>query len=97
MSTTEPFSPGGSAVLAVTTTSASASMNANNPHMYLVNYGTNKCFVRWGVGAQTAVVTDMVILPNTARLFTKGASDTIAAICAASESANLSVTTGNGH
>jgi len=96
MSTTEPFNPQAAATLACTATSASTAINANHPQVLLTNLGTNKVFFRMGVGAQTAVTTDTMLVSGQSRVFSKGLNDTLAAVCAATETATLSVTTGFG-
>ena len=65
--------------------------------MRVVNAGPNTAFIRWGVGAQTAVATDMPILAGAIEVFTKaGAVDTVAAICASTQTATVYVTCGQG-
>jgi hypothetical protein len=91
-----PFSPGATASLAVTTTSSSVGVTAANSILRVVNLGPNKAYVRWGVGAQTALVADMCI-PVGVETFTKAiTADTFAAICDAAESALLKITSGEG-
>ena len=63
----------------------------------IVNAGPNTVFIRYGVGAQTAVATDMPVLAGTVELFCKaGAADTVAAICAATQTATVYITCGEG-
>ena len=57
------------------------------------NLGPNLAFVRWGVGAQTAVVTDLPIPVGVVEVFSKGVADTLAAVCS-SGSATVYVTSG---
>lgn len=65
--------------------------------MRIVNAGPNTAFIRFGVGAQTALTTDMPILAGAIELFSKaGDVDTVAAICAASQTATVYVTCGEG-
>lgn len=65
--------------------------------MRIVNVGPNTAFVGWGVGAQTALTTWMPILAGTIEVFTKAADvDTVAAICAATQTATLYITCGEG-
>lgn len=65
--------------------------------MRLVNAGPNTAFVRWGIGAQTALATDMPLLAGVTEVFSKsGADDTVAAICAATQTATVYVTCGEG-
>lgn len=65
--------------------------------MRIVNAGPNTAFIRWGVGAQTALATDMPILAGAIEVFSKAADvDTVAAICAASQTATIYITCGEG-
>jgi hypothetical protein len=98
----------------VTTTSASATFDATDVSstptpansgpsgghsvMRIVNTGTKIAFVRWGVGAQTALTTDMPIYPGwpPAYMTKAGADDTLAAICGGSDSTTLYITCGEG-
>lgn len=65
--------------------------------MRIINAGPNTVFLRWGVGAQTALVTDMPMLAGTIELFTKSdATDTVAAICASAQTALVYITCGEG-
>ena len=59
--------------------------------------GTGKVFLRWGVGAQTALVTDMPMLSGTVELFSKASDvNTVAAITSGSDTANVYITCGEG-
>lgn len=92
----QPFSYVGATTTAVPApASASAAMNAGVGFVMLYNAGPNLAFVRWGVGAQTAVITDMPMPVGTVQIFSKGVSDTLAAVCA-SGSATIYVTSGEG-
>lgn len=88
--------PGKSTSISATATTASASVDATAPQVRLYNAGSQKCHVRWGIGAQTAVTTDMVLAAGAIETFHKGAADTIAAICATGETATLYITPGVG-
>lgn len=60
------------------------------------NAGSVPVFVRWGVGAQTAVAaTDMPIAPGAIEVFSKGDADTLAGITA-SGTATVYITAGDG-
>jgi hypothetical protein len=101
------FTPinGAGVALAATTTSASTTFVAGTPagtntilnatDVMLYNSGTTLAFCRWGVGAQTAVATDVPIPPGTVQVFFKGVSDTVACIMG-SGSATIYVMPGNG-
>lgn len=63
----------------------------------IVNAGPNTAFVRWGTGTQTALATDMPILAGTVEVFSKSPdATTIAAIAAATQTATLYITCGEG-
>ena len=80
-----------------TPTPVSAGPSGGKAVMRLVNVGPNTCFVRWGVGVQTAVATDLPILVGVPELFTKSEdTNIVAAICASGQTATLYVTCGEG-
>lgn len=89
----------GTVSIAATTASASVSVaaaNVQSPHVSIYNAGPNTAFVRWGVGAQTAVATtDMPIPSGATKTYTKGTADTFAAICATG-TATIYFTPGEG-
>lgn len=89
LSATIPLSPTSSSV-------GSTALTASKPSVRIVNAGPNVAFIRFGTGTQTAVTTDMPLLPGTVEVFHKGGCDSIAAICAASQTATLYVTEGSG-
>ena len=94
---TQLFTPGATASISATSTSGSASVTAANNSVRVVNLGPNKAFIRWGVGAQTAVAsTDMPVHNGATEIFDKGRADTLAAICASGETATLYLTSGEG-
>lgn len=80
-----------------TPTPANAGPSGGKAVMRIVNAGPNTAFIRWGVGTQTALATDMPILAGTAELFTKSEdTNTVAAICASTQTATIYVTCGEG-
>lgn len=92
------FSPSGAATvtIAATTTSASATLDANSSQVRVVNAaGGSMAFIRFSTGASTAVATDMPIAPGTDAVFTKGTATHVAAICATG-TATLYFTNGEG-
>lgn len=93
---TLPFTPASTASISVTATSASASVVAGCQQVRMYNSGTKDCYVRWGVGAQTAVTTDMPLKAGTVEYFTKGFADTVAAICGGADTTTLLITSGAG-
>ena len=92
-----PFEVNGTAqIIAVTTTSASATITAVAAGtIRLVNTGAVPVFVRSGTGAQTAVDTDICIPPNQVCYLASNSATTVAAICA-SGTATLNVAVGSG-
>lgn len=81
----------------VSTTTANAGTIGGNSVMRVVNGGTKTAFIRFGVGAQTALTTDMPVLAGTIELFKKSYdANTVAAICAGSDSTTIYVTCGEG-
>lgn len=100
------FYPDFGALKTLNATTSSSSVNwvagtpANSnapfsPDLYVYNAGAGLAFIRWGVGAQTALVTDIPIPPGTVQVFSKFNADTVAAICA-SGTATVYVITGQG-
>lgn len=101
--TVTPFTPNFSKTksISVTSTTASVTLDATdsgtgNMVMRIANAGTATAFVRWGNGAQTALVTDLPILSGTVEVFSKTDNvDTVAAITS-SGTATLYITCGEG-
>lgn len=84
-SKTANFSPqfGAGTSISVTTSSSSvSSLDTTCTEVLLTNDSTTGCYVRWGVGAQTATTGDLYLPPNTTQCFFKGPADTVAAITA---------------
>jgi hypothetical protein len=102
MSATDVFYPAGNNTvnIAATATTSSVSLTnpiaANSPDVRIYNAGPNTVFVRWGIGAQTALATDMPIPAGAIENFYKAQSDTFAAICAATQTATVYFTPGTG-
>ena len=91
-----PFHGGATGVINVGTVSASATIDANSPHMQLtLSGGAGPVFVRWGVGAQIATTSDYPVLPNTTQLVVKQNANTVAAVTA-SGTATLYAIPGRG-
>jgi len=71
-------------ILAATTTSVSSTagqFNANQESFYVYNSGASLVHLRWGKGAQTALVTDLALPSGSIQTFGKEGADTIAVIC----------------
>lgn len=80
-----------------TPTPANSGPSGGHSVMRIVNAGPNTAFVRFGVGAQTALATDMPVLAGVTEVFSKSADvDTVAAICAATQTATIYITCGEG-
>lgn len=90
------FSPSISKILSVSATSALVSIDGGATSVRIYNAGPNKCFVRWGTVSQTAVATDMALMPDSVEAFEKGTANSLAAICSANESCILYITPGFG-
>lgn len=95
--TTKTFMPNGSASTsaATSTTSASAALDAYSNNVRVYNAGATAAFIRFAVGATTAVVTDMPIAPGATEVFTKG-NATVASAILASGTGTVYFTCGEG-
>jgi hypothetical protein len=84
----------------VTTSAANAqgSLLVQYPVIRVHNNSNVPVSVRWGVGAQTAVTTDMSMPAGGVETFTKGEATHIAAIChsAPTGTSTLNITHGDG-
>jgi hypothetical protein len=91
-----PKQASSTSISASTTSAGSAGNLAGEcPQVRLYNSGAVTVFVRWGVGAQTALTTDMALAPGSVEAFTKQNADTLAAITSSGE-ATLYVICGTG-
>lgn len=80
-----------------TPTPAGSGLSGGHSVMRIVNAGPNTAFIGWGVGTQTALATWMPILAGVTEVFSKAADvDTVAAICAATQTATIYITCGEG-
>ena len=94
-----PFTPAQNATVTLSATQANTqgTLTVQSGQIRIYNAGTNKAFVRWGTGAQTATTADMPIAPGTVESFSKPPADLgIAAICSTGETATLYFTPGEG-
>lgn len=88
-----------SSVLLATVDTNSGTLGQGYNVIRIVNNGPNAAFIRWGTasGVGAAVTTDMPMLAGTVEVFTKSPdATTIAAICAATQTASLFITAGEG-
>lgn len=93
----QAFTPASTVTLSASTTSATAGgLRADNPTMEINNAGLVPVFVRWGTGAQTAVVTDYPVLPGHCKLVNKGTATDVAVITG-SGTATVYFTAGAGN
>jgi hypothetical protein len=88
--------PSKSTTIAATGTTASATVPAEAPSLRIFNLGPSTIFIRWGVGTQTSVTTDMAIPAGVVEMFHKGRADTVAAICGAGGTSTVYLTPGAG-
>lgn len=102
IASTNPFTPSvaGTKTIAATATNTSQALNAvdaNVSALRVANAGPNIAFVTWGIGAQTASVTTSVpVMSGTVEVFDKGLADTVAVICASTQTATVYVSPGEG-
>lgn len=79
--------------LAVTLTAA----DTDAPCVMLTNAGPNTAFVRWGIGAQTALAaSDMPVLAGGSGVFSKGNANMIASVTAGADMAVVNLICGYG-
>jgi hypothetical protein len=73
MSARQPFIPkfGGAANIAVTTTSQSVALGKDSKSLCITNLSTGLCWIRVGVGVQTATTSDYAVLPNSQVVISK--------------------------
>lgn len=99
---TRPFSPSSvTATISATSTSATTTLANSSAFtgaetVLVTNAGPDIAFFRLGVGSQTAVVTDVPILPFTALIVTRHSATYAGAVCNATETATLYFTPGVG-
>ena len=100
----QPYA-GGVGAVSITVTGTSANVAVPKAEgqqtVRLFNSGPNVAFVRFGVGAQTAVATDMALAPNSVEVFSlpEAVSNSPTAYVAAIAGAagnTLYIVTGNG-
>lgn len=78
------------------------SLGQGNNVFRIVNSGPNAVFLRWGTAAQIAatpasVTADLAMLAGTVEVFTKSPDvTTVSAICAATQTATIFITCGEG-
>ena len=95
MAANTAFQPsGGTVSVGISAASASVTISKVYPVIEVQNDGGATCFIRWGVGAQTAADRDYPVLAGHAKTITIGTgNDTLAVI---GTSGMLYVTSGEG-
>jgi hypothetical protein len=92
----QPIIPLSTVTLAVSAVSASVAISRVSRQLEIQNAGDAIAFCRWGIGAQTAVVTDYPVLPGQSKTITiESGNDTFAAITSAGTT-TLYITSGAG-
>lgn len=92
----QPFTPETTSSLSVTTSNTQGTLTSSaSQRVRIYNAGPNAAHFRAGVGAQTAVTTDMPLAPGAIEMFTLPYATHVAAICATG-TATVYITTGNG-
>ena len=92
----EPFRPFATATIAASTTSANASISTRAVTLEIQNDGLVTCFVRWGVGTQTAVTTDYPILPGQSKIVTCETGNNNVAVITSTGTTTVYVSSGEG-
>ena len=93
-----PINASSKTIAATSTSSSTALDTQSKPTCLLVQTlaASSECFIRIGAGAQTALTTDMVILPGVTYYIPLNldVETHIGAICSATETATLYITNG---
>lgn len=92
----QPLMPFATATLTATTTSSTGSIPRHAQTLEIQNAGDAVVFVRWGLGAQTAVTTDYPVLPGQSKVVTCGTGNDTVAVIAAGGTNTVYVTGGEG-
>ena len=96
MSGTIAFRPGATLTLSATSSSSGGTIDPSCPTLEIQNVGNEAVFVRWGIGAQTAVVTDYPVMAGQAKKISIGSGNTHVACVTGSGSCTVYVTSGEG-
>lgn len=91
-----PFTPGGSATLAVTSTTGRIALAASGNQVLIYSAGTAPAFIKFGTATVEAAVTDIAIPSGFNRIFTIPPGATHVAGITASSTATLYFTRGDG-
>jgi hypothetical protein len=97
MANPQPFSPGATANLSVTTSTGNVALPSGAGSRFLLqNSGANPFFFKVGNSSVTAAVTDTPLLAGESRVFTLDPSATTIAAITGTATATLYVTRGEG-
>lgn len=87
---------GATTVLSVTSSSSGDTIAPKYGRIRVYNGGASVAFLRTGIGAQTALTTDVPIPPGVVEVFSVPANHTHAAAITSSGTATLYITVGSG-
>lgn len=91
------FTPGPTVTLSATATSSSSALSGTGSQVVFQNAGPNTVFVTFGSSTVTATTANFPVLNGQSLQLTRPADSThVAAICAATQTATLYVTPGEG-
>lgn len=96
---TNPFTPGATVTLAVTTSTGNVALGVPliEKQVRIASLAANAAaFIRFGSSTVTAAVTDVPILPGTVTIFSVGADVTHVAAITGASTATLYFTSGQG-
>lgn len=92
-----PFTLGGATTtISATVASAGGTFDASTGRIRVINAGPNTAFLRCGIGAQTAVATDVPILAGAIEVFSVPSNLTHAAAISPGGTATVYITSGTG-
>lgn len=94
----KPFMPADALTVSIsaTSTSASVALDPNSSTVRVHNKGPNEVFIRFGDSTVISSAARMPVPVGAVNTFTKGAATHVAAICAATETATVRFTNGEG-
>lgn len=95
---TKKFMPSGldTVTIAAAAASASAALDQHSDVVRVQNKGPNEVFIHFGDAAVTSTTAKMALASGATEIITKGKATHVAAICAATETATVRFTAGEG-
>ena len=87
---------GGNLVVTPAVTSASQTIGTGNKSIRFANSGSNTCYIRVGVGAQTATTADMPLLSNEEIVIQKSEVEDTVAYITTTGTTTLNIQPGEG-